>query len=69
MSKILIEKRGEKLMTRKDLAAAVGVTVSCVQGWETGIRKPRALYLRKLKKVLDISNEDLLTLVGLENVK
>jgi DNA-binding XRE family transcriptional regulator len=64
MIKIITDKRNDKMMTRAELASAIGVTVSCIQAWETGKRKPRPLYLRKLKKVLSMTTDEVFEVLG-----
>lgn len=64
MSEILITKRNEKKLARKELAAELKVTVSCIQAWETGNRKPRPRHLRNLKKVLGLSTDEIFAVLG-----
>jgi transcriptional regulator with XRE-family HTH domain len=54
------ELRRRKLLTQKELAAAVGVTLSAVQRWEDGTRYPRPAQLRKLCGVFGIAPGELL---------
>ncbi len=54
------ELRRRKLLTQKELSAAIGVQYQTVQRWENGTRYPRPAQLRNLCEVLDVTPDELL---------
>lgn len=48
-------------MTQSQLALELGVTLRCVQNYESGARYPRRGIIEKICKVFDVSNEYLVS--------
>ena len=63
------EFRRRKLLTQKELAEQVGVTLNAVQRWEDGTRYPRPAQLRKLCAVLGVTPEGLLAALDAARVE
>lgn len=59
--------RHRKMMTQKELAAALGTTYQTVQRWESGESAPRPAARRKLCEVLDVTPDVLLTALSVIN--
>jgi transcriptional regulator with XRE-family HTH domain len=57
----LAHLRRQRLLTQRELAEQVGVTLQAVQNWEAGKRWPRLPHLRRLCAVLNVSLDELLT--------
>lgn len=55
----LKELRIRRMLTQKELAAAVGATYQSVQAWESGQSRPRPGAQRRLCEVLQVSPDDL----------
>lgn len=60
MNKKLRELRLEKNVTQKEVADAIGVTVSAYSNYEQGIREPSYTVLILICKYFDISSDYLL---------
>lgn len=56
----ILKARKTKKMTREELAASIGTSVSTVIRWETGKSKPLPVFRRQLERVLgiDLSEEE-----------
>lgn len=52
--------RKEAGLTNRQLASALGVTVSSVEKWQDGTRTPRPAKLLLLSKVLGVSLDELM---------
>ena len=52
--------RRTRMLTQRELAEQVGVTLQAVQHWEAGTRFPRPAQQRKLCEVLKVGPEALL---------
>lgn len=52
--------RRARMLTQRELADLVGVTLQSVQYWEAGSRYPRPMQQRKLCEVLAVEPEVLL---------
>ena len=52
--------RTKKGFTQKEIAEKMGVAPSCVAQWESGVRKPDLINLKKLTKILGCTADDLL---------
>ena len=56
----IIKLRKQKGLTQDDFASAVGVSRQAVYKWESGQSYPEAQKLLEIKKLFDISIDDLL---------
>lgn len=63
--KNLKEARLRAGLTQAQIAAAVGVAKNTYSNWETGVREPDLMKIKKLTKVLGVTGDILL---GLEKV-
>ncbi|MBS1413183.1 MAG: helix-turn-helix transcriptional regulator [Christensenellaceae bacterium] len=52
--------RDKKSLTQKNIANVLGLSVSTISKWESGISKPRADTLKKLADLLNCTIDDLL---------
>lgn len=52
--------RKEKGWTQRELAERLGVRSSTITQYETGVRKPDIVTLKKLAKILDCTTDQLL---------
>ncbi len=52
--------RNKKSLTQKNIANALGLSISTISKWESGISKPRADTLKKLADLLDCTVDELL---------
>ena len=57
----LADLRRRRLLTQRELANQLGLTVQAIQKWEAGTALPRAASLRRLCEILDVPLEELLT--------
>lgn len=57
----LKQKRQEKNLTQKDLAALLFVSASAVSKWEKNIAHPDITLLPKISQILDVSEHELIT--------
>ena len=46
--------------TQKRIAEALGVTPVCITQWESGVRRPNVIMLKKLAELLECTADDLL---------
>ena len=51
------------LLTQKEFAAAMGVSVQSVQSWESGLSIPRPAKMRQMLPVLGVTREQLVEAV------
>lgn len=56
----LYEYRKRQRMTQRELAEAIGVTQSTITQYETGVRKPDIITLKKLAVTLHCTTDQLL---------
>lgn len=56
----LKEHRLAKGYTQKQIADSLGVSPNCVTQWESGVRKPDVVMLKKLAELLECTADDLL---------
>ena len=56
--------RDKRLLTQKNIAIALGLSVSTISKWESGISKPRADTLKKLADLLHCTVDELLKEAG-----
>lgn len=56
----LYEYRKRQNMTQRELANVIGVTTSTITQYETGVRKPDIITLKKLAAVLHCTTDQLL---------
>lgn len=56
----LYKYRKEKGLTQKQLAEAMGVTPTAITQYETGVRKPDIVKLKKLATILGCTTDQLL---------
>ena len=56
----LKEYRHKKELSQKQIAEKMGVSPSCVTQWESGVRRPNVVMLKKLAKLLECTADDLL---------
>lgn len=56
----LREYRQKKGFTQKQIAEILGVVPSCVTQWESGVRKPDLVMLKKLAELLECTADNLL---------
>ncbi len=56
----LYEYRKRQRMTQRELAEAIGVTQSTITQYETGVRKPDIITLKKLAVALHCTTDQLL---------
>lgn len=56
----LSEYRTKSGLKQSQLAELVGVTPNCVSQWETGVRKPDLVMLKKLSVILKCTTDELL---------
>ena len=56
----IFELRTEKGITQKDLAKEIGVSMSAISFWESGINEPKASYVVKLSNFFGVSAEYIL---------
>ena len=56
----LKEYRHKKELSQKKIAEKMGVSPSCVTQWESGVRRPNVVMLKKLAKLLECTADDLL---------
>ena len=52
----LKELRLSKNLTQDELAEKMGVSRSCISGWERGIRKPGSISICKYHKIFKLPN-------------
>lgn len=52
--------RTKKGYTQKQIAEILEVVPSCVAQWESGVRKPDLVMLKKLAELLECTADDLL---------
>ena len=57
----LADLRRRRLLTQRELANQLGLTVQAIQKWEAGAAQPRMASLRRLCEVLGVTLEELLT--------
>lgn len=57
----LADLRRRRLLTQRELANQLGLTVQAIQKWEAGTALPRMASLRRLCEILDVPLEELLT--------
>lgn len=65
MNKRLKQIREEKGISQKDVANALGVTISCYSNYEQGIRLPSIEVVIKICKFFNVSADYLLGLTDL----
>jgi transcriptional regulator with XRE-family HTH domain len=53
--------RRRRLLTQRELANQLGLTVQAIQKWEAGTALPRTASLRRLCEILEVPLEELLT--------
>lgn len=56
----LKEYRVKKGYTQTQVAEALGVTPVCITQWESGVRRPNVIMLKKLAELLECTADDLL---------
>lgn len=56
----LKEYRVKKGYTQTQVAEALGVTPVCITQWESGVRRPNVVLLKKLAELLECTADDLL---------
>ena len=56
----LKDLRNDKKLMKKEVAEALGISVSCYGGYEQGYRKPDLKTLIKLCRFFDVSSDYLL---------
>lgn len=56
----LKEYRVKKGYTQTQIAKKLGVVPSCVTQWESGVRKPDIVMLKRLAEVLECTADELL---------
>lgn len=56
--------RDKKSLTQKNIANVLGLSVSTISKWESGISKPRADTLKKLADLLHCTVDELLEEAG-----
>lgn len=56
----ILELRNERGLTQKQLAKEIGVSMSAISFWETGVNEPKASYLVKLSNFFGVTTEYLL---------
>lgn len=56
----LYKYRKEKGLTQKELAKAMGITPVAITQYETGVRKPDIVKLKKLAAILGCTTDQLL---------
>ncbi|MBQ9461183.1 MAG: helix-turn-helix transcriptional regulator [Clostridia bacterium] len=56
----LKEYRVKKGYTQTQIAEALGVTPVCITQWESGVRRPNVVMLKKLAELLGCTADDLL---------
>lgn len=61
--------RGRNGMSRKQLAQAIGVSVSTISSYENGVTLPDSKTLLKIAKILDVSTDLLLFDPDAENAR
>lgn len=67
---VTIRKYREALgWTQAHLAEKCGVVPSTVTQWETGVRKPDIIMLKKLAGIFDCTTDDLLTAIQIKEEK
>lgn len=57
LGQIIKNGREAKNMTQQELAKKVGVGISAISNWETGISAPRTLDFIELVKLLDLIDQ------------
>lgn len=62
----LREYRTKKGYTQKQIAEILEVVPSCVTQWESGVRKPDIVMLKRLTEVLGCTADDLLKTIKTE---
>lgn len=62
----LREYRTQKGYTQTQIAKMLDFFPSCVTQWESGVRKPDIVMLKKLTEVLECSADDLLKTITTE---
>ena len=65
----LREYRIKKGYTQTQIAEKIGVVPSCVTQWESGVRKPDIVMLKRLAEVLGCTADDLLKTIITERTK
>lgn len=58
--------RRKKGLTQKQIAKALGVVPSCVTQWESGVRCPNVVMLKKLAELLECTADELLEPISCE---
>lgn len=56
----LYKYRTRKAITQAELAKRLGVTPNCITQWESGVRRPNVVMLKKLAELLGCTADDLL---------
>lgn len=56
----LKDYRRKKRLTQKQIAKLLGVTPNCITQWESGVRRPNVVMLKKLAELLECTADDLL---------
>lgn len=56
----LYKYRTRKAMTQAELARLMGVTPNCITQWESGVRRPNVIMLKKLSELLECTADELL---------
>lgn len=69
LSNRIYELRKQKNLSQKELGAILGVSNKAVSKWETGTAIPKTETLIKLAEVFEISPEELLNFVRVEETK
>lgn len=62
----LKEIRESKNLTQLQLGDKLGITANAISQWESGVRKPNIVLLKKLAEVLECSTDDLLAPINLD---
>lgn len=62
----LREYRMQKGYTQTQIAKMLGVVPNCVTQWESGVRKPDIVMLKRLAEVLECTADDLLKTINTE---
>lgn len=63
LGELIAERRNDRGWKQEQLAGGLGVTQGTVSRWESGERYPSIEMLKKLARVLDFSDDELLRFV------
>ena len=64
---IIKEKRKNKKLTQAELAKKMGVSQPVINYWEIGRQKPLPKNIKKLKEIFNLTEKEILILIGVSD--